>query len=65
MCAMLALVAAKELKISRRRCLQFLEAYIGKLECFPGVIACLTSTRTADAFSTAYLCCISAQIRQF
>ncbi|OJA08915.1 hypothetical protein AZE42_07365 [Rhizopogon vesiculosus] len=28
MCAMLALIAAKELKISRRRCLQFLEAYI-------------------------------------
>ncbi|KAG1805836.1 uncharacterized protein BJ212DRAFT_1390627 [Suillus subaureus] len=35
--AMLALIAAKELGISRRRGLQFLEAYIGKLYNFEDV----------------------------
>ena len=64
MCAMVALVAPRELRISRLRVTRFLESYIGVLD--RSLVMALGDSqscyRTSDAFAITYMCCIFAQV---
>jgi hypothetical protein len=64
MCAMVALVAPRELRISRLRVTRFLESYIGVLD-RSFVVALGDSQscyRTSDAFAITCMCCVFAQV---
>lgn len=60
MCAMVALVAPKELRISRLRVTRFLDSYIGMLYRVPLEAAkrLIDCCRTFDAFTVARVCCV-------
>ena len=64
MCAMVALVAPKELRISRLRVTRFLDSYIGVLDrsllkTYGDSQSCY---RTFDAFAITLMCCVFAQV---